>query len=58
MTLGDIWNLTSSKDGDELFLNVVKILNRFGVAVVNDDGTYKDLRVLCFEVAEVMNKEK
>lgn len=56
--LQEILNIMQSKDGDELFLNVADILKRFGVAVTNCDGTVKDLRTLCDEVAEVLNKEK
>lgn len=56
--LQEILNIMQSKDGDELFLNVADILKRFGVTVTNCDGTVKDLRTLCGEAAEVMNKER
>lgn len=57
MTLGNIWGLTSSKNGDELFGKVTEILDRFGISMLNEDGSYKDTYTLLCEIAEVWNKE-
>ena len=51
-------DLMSSKDGDELFEKVQKLLSKFGITVYNTDGSVKDLYTVLCEVAEVWNKEK
>lgn len=51
-------DLMSSKDGDELCSKVTEILNRFGISVLNEDGSYKDTHTLLCEIAEVWNEEK
>lgn len=56
--LQEILNIMKSEDGDELFENVVAILNRFGVRAFNEDGSVRDLYALCCDVVEVLNKEK
>jgi hypothetical protein len=48
-------DLLSSKNGDELFEKVQKLLDKFGINVCNADGTVKDLYTVLCEVAEVMN---
>ena len=53
-----LMDLLSSKNGDELFKKVRKLLDKFGIAVCNSDGTVKDLHTLCCEVVKVLNKEK
>ncbi len=58
MSIFDIIDLRSSKDGDELFDKVTEILSRFGITVYNKDGSVRDLYAVLCEVAEVINKEK
>ena len=53
-----LMDLLASKDGDELFEKVQKLLNKFGVTVYNSDGSVKDLYTVICEIAEVLNKEK
>jgi hypothetical protein len=55
---GEILGLMSCKNGDELFLKVTEILDHYGISVFNEDMSVKDLHMLCFDVADVMNKEK
>lgn len=58
MKLGELMALMSCKNGDELFLKVTEILDHYGISVVNEDMSVKDLHTLCCDVAEVLNKEK
>jgi hypothetical protein len=58
MKLGELMSLMSCKNGDELFLQVTEILDRYGISVLNEDMSVKDLHTLCFDVADVLNKEK
>ena len=55
MKLGELMALMSCKDGDELFLKVAEILDHYGISVVNEDMSVKDLHTLCFDVADVLN---
>lgn len=55
MKLGELIGLMSCKDGDELFLQVTEILDRYGISVLNEDMSVKDLHMLCFDVADVLN---
>lgn len=50
-----ILNLLLCKDGDELFSGVQEILDRLGVSMLNEDGSYKDTYTLLCEIAEVWN---
>lgn len=58
MGLFEIINLLSCKNGDELFLKVTEILDHYGISVLNEDMSVKDLHTLCFDVADVLNREK
>lgn len=58
MGLGIFVDLLSSKNGDELFEKVKKLLDKFGISVYNADGTIKDTYTVICEVAEVLNKER
>ena len=53
-----LMDLLSSKNGDELFEKVQKLLGKFGIAVYNSDGTVKDLYTVLCEIVEILNKEK
>ena len=55
MKLGELMSLMSSKNGDELFLRVTEILDHYGISVFNEDMSVKDLHMLCFDVADVLN---
>lgn len=57
MGLRILEDLMDSKDGDELCGKVTEILKRFGISVLNADGSYKDTHTLLCEIAEVWNKE-
>ena len=52
-----LMDLISSKNGDELFEKVKKLLNKFGITVYREDGSTKDIYTLLCEIAEVLNKE-
>ena len=56
MKLGELMVLMSCKSGDELFLKVMEILDHYGISVLNEDMSVKDLHTLCFDVAEVLNR--
>lgn len=56
MGMFEIIDLMSSKNGDELFEKVTAILEQYGIATHNEDGSYKDLYTVCCEVAALMNK--
>ena len=58
MNLGELIDIMSCKDGDELFERMVRILAHFDVEVVDEDGNDKSFYRLCCDVAEVLNKEK
>ena len=58
MNMFKLINLMSCKDGDELFEKVKEILFDFNICVYDEDGLVKDVRELCWDVAEVLNKEK
>ena len=58
MKLKDLIDVMACKNGDELFLRVAEILDRYGISVINEDMSVKDLHMLCFDVADVLNKEK
>ena len=51
-----LMSLLASKNGDELFEKVEKLLGKFGIGVYNEDDSVKDLYTVLCEVAEVMNK--
>ena len=50
-----LMDLLSSKNGDELFEKVQKLLDKYGIAVYKEDGSIKDLYTVLCEVAEVWN---
>lgn len=58
MKLGEVMNLMSCKNGDELFEKIVSILSQFDIEVIDSDGNDKSFYALCCDVAEVLNKEK
>ena len=58
MILGELIDAMASKDGDELFERMVRILEHFDIEVVDEDGNDKSFYRLCCDVAEVLNKEK
>ena len=58
MSILEIVNIMSSKNGDELFEKVTTLLDNLGITVYNADGTIKDVRTVIFEVAEVWNKRR
>jgi hypothetical protein len=58
MKLGELMSLMSCKNGDELFLRVTEILDHYGISVMNEDMSVKDLHMLCFDVSDVLNKGK
>ena len=58
MGMFEIIDLLSSKDGEELFEKTSELLERIGVSVYNEDGSYKDTHTLLCEIAEVWNREK
>jgi hypothetical protein len=43
MGMFEIISLMSSKDGDELFLKVAALLDRFGIDVFNEDGSVRNV---------------
>ena len=49
-------SLLASKDGDELFEKVERLLGEYGIDVYSEDGSVKDTYTVLCEVAEVMNK--
>jgi hypothetical protein len=55
MKLGELMNLMSCKNGDELFEKMVSILARFDIEVVDENGNDKSFYRLCCDVAEVLN---
>ena len=57
MWLRILVDLMNSKNGDELCGKVTEILKRFGISMLNKDGSYKDTYTLLCEIAEVLNKE-
>lgn len=56
MGMFELIDLMSSKNGDELFEKVTEILKQFGIATCNEDGSVKDLYMMCYEIAALMNK--
>ena len=59
MKLGELMALMSCKDGYELFKRVEEILNGLGIRVYDESGLVaRDLYSICYDVAEVLNKEK
>lgn len=54
MGMLEILSLLSCKDGDELFEKVKDILFDFNICVYGEDGLVKDVRELCWDVAEVL----
>ena len=58
MKLKELIEIMSCKDGDELLVKIARILDQYGIDVLNSDGSVKDLQTLCWEVVEVLNKEK
>lgn len=58
MKMFELINLLSSKDGDELFEKVEKLLGNFGINVYNEDGSVKDIYTVLCEVSEVINNNK
>lgn len=57
MGLRIIMDFLSSKDGDELFEKVSKVLSRFGITTTDSDGNVRNLYDVLCDVAEVLNKE-
>jgi hypothetical protein len=57
MKLKELIGLLSCKEGYELFDKVEEILNHLGISVYDENGKMKDLYTLCYDVAEVLNKE-
>ena len=55
MKLKELLDVMASKNGDELFEKTLEVLNRIGVSMYNEDGSYKDTYTLICEVAEVWN---
>ena len=53
-----LMDLIASKNGDELFEKVEKLLDKFGISMYDTDGSIKDTYTVLCEVAEVWNKEK
>jgi DUF1009 family protein len=58
MKLKELIEIMSCKDGDELLVKIARILDQYGIDVLNSDESVKDLQTLCWEVVEVLNKEK
>ena len=58
MKLKELMDIMESKDGDELFERMVRILEHFDIEVVDEDGNDKSFYMLCCDVAEVLNKGK
>lgn len=58
MGLRIIMDFLSSKDGDELFEKVSKVLSRFGITTTDSDGNVRNLYDVLCDVANVLNKEK
>ncbi len=58
MKLGELMDLISSKDGNELFEKIVEILAHFDIEVVDENGDDKSFYMLCCDVAKVLNKGK
>lgn len=54
--IGEIIDLMSSKNGDELFEKITEILGRFGIKTTCEDGAVKDLQTLCYEMIETWKK--
>ena len=54
--IGEIIDLMSSKNGDELFEKITELLNRFGIKTTCEDGNVKDLQTLCYEMIETWKK--
>lgn len=50
-------SLLTSKDGDELFEKVKRLLEKVGIGMYDERGVEKSLYALCCEVAEIINKE-
>lgn len=57
MGLNIIMDFLSSKDGDELFEKVSKVLSRFGITTTDSDGNVRNLYDVLCDVAEILNKE-
>lgn len=57
LRMKEIIDVMTSKNGDELFESVVGILNRLGISMYNEDGSYKDTYTLICEIAKVWNKD-
>lgn len=57
MGLNIIMDFLSSKDGDELFEKVSKVLSRFGITTMDSDGNVRNLYDVLCDVAEILNKE-
>lgn len=53
MSMRILADLLSSKNGDELFEKVKKLLDKFGITVYSEDGSVKDLYTVICEVSEV-----
>ena len=51
-----LMDLLASKNGDELFDKVEKLLGEFGISMYDMDGSVKDTYTVLCEVAEVINK--
>lgn len=58
MTMLNLMNLLSGKNGDEMFEIAKHALDYKGITVYNADGSVKDLYTVLCEVAEVWSKEK
>ena len=58
MTLKNLIDIMACRDGRELYHKVEEILASLGIDTCREDGTVKSLYEVCFDVAEVLNKEK
>lgn len=58
MKLKELIDIISCKEGHEMFDKIEEILNGFNISVYRKDGTMKNLYEVCYDVVEVLNKEK
>ena len=57
MKLGDILSLRWCRDGDELFEKVKEILSDLDICVYDEYGMVKDIRELCWDIVDILNKD-
>lgn len=58
MKLKELIDIMSCTSGYELIAKTSDALERIGISVLKEDGSFKGLDDILMEVAEVMNKEK